>query len=93
VNILCGPTRPLRTRDNVLWKEVGCATELDYTEQTSWLLFLRYLDGLEQHKADEAKLEGKKYSFILDKPYLSCASPRPPNGFAPSYTADFGGKG
>jgi type I restriction enzyme M protein len=55
--------------DNVLWKEAGCTTELDYTEQTSWLLFLRYLDGLEQDKAVEAKLERKKYSFILDEPY------------------------
>ena len=55
--------------DDVLWKEAGCTTELDYTEQTSWLLFLKYLDGLEQDKADEAKLEGKRYSFILDKDY------------------------
>jgi type I restriction enzyme M protein len=55
--------------DDVLWKEAGCTTELDYTEQTSWLLFLKYLDGLEQDKADEAALEGKKYTYILDKPY------------------------
>jgi type I restriction enzyme M protein len=55
--------------DDVLWKEAGCTTELDYTEQTSWLLFLKYLDGLEQDRADEAALEGKKYSYILDKPY------------------------
>src|SRR5450432_2022654 len=55
--------------DDVLWKEAGCTTELDYTEQTSWLLFLKYLDGLEQDKADEAALDGKKYTFILDKPY------------------------
>jgi type I restriction enzyme M protein len=55
--------------DDVLRKEAGCTTELDYTEQTSWLLFLKYLDGLEQDKALEAELEGKKYTFILDKPY------------------------
>src|SRR5579872_6847622 len=55
--------------DDVLWKEAGCTTELDYTEQTSWLLFLKYLDALDQDKADEAALEGKKYAFILDKPY------------------------
>ncbi|MCA9468971.1 MAG: N-6 DNA methylase [Nitrospira sp.] len=55
--------------DDVLWKEAGCTTELDYTEQTSWLLFLKYMDGLEQDKAMEAKLEGKTYSFILDKPF------------------------
>ena len=34
--------------DDVLWKEAGCATELDYTEQTSWILFLKYLDDLER---------------------------------------------
>lgn len=44
--------------DDVLWKEAGCTTELDYTEQTSWLLFLKYLDGLEQDRADEAALNG-----------------------------------
>jgi len=55
--------------DDVLWKEAGCASELDYTEQTSWLLFLKFLDSLEQDKAMEAELEGKKYTFILDVPY------------------------
>jgi type I restriction enzyme M protein len=55
--------------DDVLWKEAGCTTELDYTEQTSWLLFLKYLDGLEQDRADEAALESRRYTFILDKPY------------------------
>src|SRR5659263_269131 len=39
--------------DDVLWKEAGCTTELDYTEQTSWLLFLKYLEGLEADKATE----------------------------------------
>src|SRR6266849_3487538 len=55
--------------DDVLRKEAGCTTELDYTEQTSWLLFLKYLDALEQDKADEAGLDRKKYTFLLDKPY------------------------
>src|SRR5436190_1339447 len=58
-----------RNIDDILRKESGCTTELDYTEQTSWLLFLKYLDGLEQDKATEAALDGKKYTFILDKPY------------------------
>jgi type I restriction enzyme M protein len=68
--------------DDVLWKEAGCTTELDYTEQTSWLLFLKYLDGLEQDKAMEAELEGKKYSFILDAPYRweSWAAPKGKDG-------------
>ena len=52
--------------DDVLWKEAGCTTELDYTEQTSWLLFLKYLDDLEQERAIEAELVGKPYEFIID---------------------------
>jgi type I restriction enzyme M protein len=68
--------------DDVLWKEAGCTTELDYTEQTSWLLFLKYLDGLEQDRADEAALDGKKYTYILDKPYRweTWAAPKGKNG-------------
>src|SRR6266446_6667299 len=68
--------------DNELRKEAGCTTELDYTEQTSWLLFLKYLEGLEQEKATVAKLEGKKYSFILDKDYRweSWAAPKGKDG-------------
>ena len=68
--------------DDALRKEAGCTTELDYTEQTSWLLFLKYLDGLEQDRAAEAALEGKKYSFILDKPYRweTWAAPKDKSG-------------
>src|SRR6202050_2602947 len=64
--------------DDILWKEAGCTTERDDTEQTSWFLFLKYLDALEQDKADEAALDGKKYAFILDKPYRweSWAAPK-----------------
>ena len=68
--------------DDILHKDSGCSSELDYTEQTSWLLFLKYLDALEQDKADEAKLHGKKYEFILDKSYRweSWASPKTKDG-------------
>ena len=68
--------------DDVLRKEAGCTTELDYTEQTSWLLFLKYLDALEQEKATEAALAGKAYTPILDKPYRwgTWAAPKTTDG-------------
>jgi len=68
--------------DDVLWKEAGCTTELDYTEQTSWLLFLKYLDDLEVERALEAQLTGKAYSFILDEAYRwsSWAAPKKDDG-------------
>jgi type I restriction enzyme M protein len=52
--------------DDVLWKEAGCSSELDYTEQSSWMLFLKYLDDLEQERAMAAELVGKPYEFIID---------------------------
>jgi type I restriction enzyme M protein len=68
--------------DDVLRKEAGCTTELDYTEQTSWLLFLKYLEDLEEDKATIAKLDGKKYTHILDKEYQweSWAAPKGKDG-------------
>jgi len=68
--------------ENVLFKEAGCTTELDYTEQTSWVLFLKYLDGLEQERAMEAQLAGKKHAFILEPQYRweSWACPKGKDG-------------
>jgi type I restriction enzyme M protein len=71
-----------RNVDDVLRREAGCTTELDYTEQTSWVLFLKYLDALDEDRATEAKIEGKKYSYLLDKPYRweSWAAPKRKDG-------------
>lgn len=68
--------------DDVLWKEAGCTTELDYTEQTSWMLFLKYLDDLEHERALEAELIGKSYDFIIDEPHRwsSWAAPKKDDG-------------
>ena len=68
--------------DKSLRTEDGCTTELDYAEQTSWILFLKYLDALEQDRADIAALEGKRYGYILDKPYRweSWAAPKGKDG-------------
>ncbi|MDZ7717025.1 MAG: type I restriction-modification system subunit M N-terminal domain-containing protein [Balneolaceae bacterium] len=55
--------------DDKLRQDAGCDSELDYIEQTSWVLFLKYLDDLEQEKADEAELQGEEYEYILDEKY------------------------
>jgi len=71
-----------RNIDDVLRKEAGCTTELDYTEQSSWLLFLKYLDALEIEKATEAELDGRKYTYTLDKPFRweTWAAPKAKDG-------------
>ena len=62
-----------RNLDNVLRQEAGCTTELDYTEQTSWMLFLKYLDDLEHERALEAELLGKAYSLRAGADYAGRA--------------------
>ena len=55
--------------DDILHKDAGCGSELDYVEQTSWVLFLKYLDGLEKDKATAAELTGKAYTNIIAPEY------------------------
>ncbi|WP_295359630.1 N-6 DNA methylase [Arenimonas sp.] len=68
--------------DDILHKDAGCTSELDYTEQSSWLLFLKYLDALERDRAMEAELEGRKYQWLLEKRYRweSWAAPKTRDG-------------
>ena len=68
--------------DDILHKDAGCTSELDYTEQSSWLLFLKYLDALEQDKATEAALQKKSYTHIIDEKYRwsTWAAPKGTNG-------------
>ena len=53
--------------DDVLWKDAGCGSELDYVEQTSWVLFLKYLDDLERDRATSAELTGKPIRPLLTR--------------------------
>jgi len=55
--------------DDILHKDAGCGSELDYVEQTSWILFLKYLDDLEKDKKTSAELSGKEFAPIIGKQY------------------------
>ncbi len=68
--------------DDILREEAGCTTELDYTEQTSWILFLKYLDDMEVERNEKAKLRGMSYQFIIADQYrwASWAVPKKPDG-------------
>lgn len=68
--------------DDLLYKDSGADSELDYIGQTSWVMFLRYLDELEQDKADKAELHGQAYEYIIDEAYRwpNWAMPKTPEG-------------
>ena len=51
--------------DDILRKDAGCSSELDYIEQTSWVLFLKYLDDYEKDKKEYAKASGRTYTPII----------------------------
>jgi type I restriction enzyme M protein len=68
--------------DDTLWKDAGCGSELDYVEQTSWVLFLKYLEDLEKDKATAAELTGKTYTNIISPEFqwTKWAAPKLKNG-------------
>jgi type I restriction enzyme M protein len=51
--------------DNILRHDEGCSTALDYVEQSSWVLFLKYWDDLETRRETSAMLQGKTYERII----------------------------
>lgn len=66
--------------DDILHKDAGCGSELDYVEQTSWILFLKYLDDLEKDKKTAAELTGKSYTNIIAPEFQWTVWAMPKNG-------------
>jgi type I restriction enzyme M protein len=71
-----------RNLDDTLRKDAGCSSELDYIEQTSWVLFLKYLDDFETDKEASAKLNGEKYTRIISDEFkwTTWAAPKTADG-------------
>ena len=71
----------LKNIDDVLRAD-NAGSALDYIEQTSWILFLKYLDDLENDRQKSAKLTGKEAAFILQPEYRwqSWACPKTTDG-------------
>ena len=62
--------------------EEGIANELDYVEQISWVLFLKYLHDLETERRDRAELNGEDYAPIIAGEFRwdRWAAPKTPEG-------------
>ena len=65
-----------------LRNEAGIANELDYVEQISWVLFLKYLDDLESERRDRAELNGEAWEPLIERGYRwgDWAAPKTPLG-------------
>lgn len=55
--------------DDKLYTDEGCNGELDYIEQKSWILFLKYLDDLEKTRQVEAELKDSTYTPVIAEGY------------------------
>ena len=54
---------------DILRRDDGISGAMQYTEQISWILFLKFLDDYEESSRDAAELDGKGYSYIIDDEY------------------------
>ena len=72
----------VKNLDNCLRTDKGCTSELDYVEQTSWILFLKYLDDLEKSRKLACELEDVPYTPIIAEGYRwnDWAMPRTKDG-------------
>jgi len=52
---------------DILRRDDGISGAMMYTEQISWILFLKFLNDLEESKNEDAELDGEVYHYILDE--------------------------
>jgi len=67
---------------DILRRDDGISGAMHYTEQISWILFLKFLNDFEENKADESILEGKEYEYVIRKDlrWAAWACPKDDNG-------------
>jgi type I restriction enzyme M protein len=59
----------LKSSRDIMRKDKGLNGDLDRLPLLTWIMFLKFLDDLEQQREDEAKLGGKKFKAAVDAPY------------------------
>lgn len=81
-----------RNIDDILHKDAGCGSELDYVEQSSWILFLKYLDDLESERRSSAELTMSTYTPLIvpEFQWNTWAVPKTPDGKIDHHTAKIG---
>ena len=59
----------MKTARDIMRKDKGLNGDLDRLPLLTWVMFLKFLDDLEQQRQDEAKLAGKKFKAAIEPPY------------------------
>ena len=59
----------LKSARDIMRKDKGLNGDLDRLPLLTWIMFLKFLDDLEQQRKQEAELAGKKFKPAIDAPY------------------------
>ena len=54
---------------DIMRKDKGLSGDLDRLPMLTWIMFLKFLDDMEQVRQEEAKLAGKKFRHTIEPPY------------------------
>jgi len=54
---------------DILRRDDGINGAMNYTEQISWILFLKFFYDFEDNKADEGILEGVDYQYVIEEQF------------------------
>ncbi len=67
---------------DILRRDDGISGAMHYTEQISWILFLKFIDDFEEEKAGDAALDGTSYNLIITDEFKwnSWACPKTSDG-------------
>lgn len=59
----------VKTCRDIMRKDKGLTTDLDRLPMLTWVMFLKFLDDMEEIREAEAKLEGKRFQPVIEPPY------------------------
>jgi type I restriction enzyme M protein len=59
----------VKSARDIMRKDKGLSGDLDRLPALTWIMFLKFLDDMEQHRELEAELEGVDFKLIIEPPY------------------------
>jgi len=65
---------------DIMRKDKGLNGDLDRLPMLTWIMFLKFLDDMEEIRQEEARLAGKRFRPAIDSPYRWCDWATNPQG-------------
>src|SRR6266568_2529351 len=59
----------IKSARDIMRKDKGLSTDLDRLPMLTWIMFLKFLDDMEQIEESKAKLRREKYRPAIEPPY------------------------